>query len=194
MTHSSATSRYAANLAPGNLELVQELANTIGVGAHPDLLASTGSGTQWLVSLTGTRPPALDRAALVVLRRMRSAVRRELSEDATDLGGTEGAADLVLRLRFDHEGVTVHHDDADVVNALGGRVAVALIEARATGALSRLKLCANPRCRVAFFDQSRNGGGRWHSSTRCGNAARVRLHRSGANGDVARTGPEHTAQ
>jgi predicted RNA-binding Zn ribbon-like protein len=40
-----------------------------------------------------------------------------------------------------------------------------------------LKVCRNPRCRVAFYDRSRNNSGVWHDVRTCGNAANLRAHR-----------------
>jgi predicted RNA-binding Zn ribbon-like protein len=42
----------------------------------------------------------------------------------------------------------------------------------------RLKLCANPECRAAFWDESRNRTRRWCDPSGCGNRARVRRHRA----------------
>jgi predicted RNA-binding Zn ribbon-like protein len=38
-------------------------------------------------------------------------------------------------------------------------------------------VCRNPRCRVAFYDRSRNNSGVWHDVRTCGNAANLRAHR-----------------
>ncbi|WOX10679.1 CGNR zinc finger domain-containing protein [Streptomyces sp. N50] len=47
----------------------------------------------------------------------------------------------------------------------------------AGGRWSRLKLCASPDCRWAFYDTSRNGGGRWCSMDACGNRNKTRAYR-----------------
>ncbi|TDT97261.1 putative stress-induced transcription regulator [Streptomyces sp. 846.5] len=172
MLENTATSRYEANPAPDDLALVQELANTIGVGPGADLLASADSAARWLASI-GARPASgVDAASLERLRRLRTALRGMLGDHPE---GPGQSVDLTLRLRLDDDGIAVLRDGPDLVDA---GVTVALLEGRATGALSRLKLCANPDCRVAFFDQSKNGAGKWHSPTRCGNTARVRAHRN----------------
>ncbi|MEV6538306.1 CGNR zinc finger domain-containing protein [Streptomyces sp. NPDC051665] len=57
----------------------------------------------------------------------------------------------------------------------------AIVETVATsvagGGWSRLKLCASPDCRWAFYDTSRNGGGRWCSMDACGNRNKTRAYR-----------------
>jgi predicted RNA-binding Zn ribbon-like protein len=43
--------------------------------------------------------------------------------------------------------------------------------------LSRLRTCANPRCRWVFLDTTRNRARRWCVMAVCGNRAKVRRHR-----------------
>jgi predicted RNA-binding Zn ribbon-like protein len=173
MTTLGATERYQANKAPGDLAIAQDLANTVGVGPESDLLADAGEARRWLASITQHSPRALCEADLTRLRSLRAALRTVLHSD-----GSEDAdeAKAVVSLQIDRNGISLR-SETDPVDTLTSRVAYALIQAQARGELPRLKLCANPRCQVAFFDESRNGGGRWHSSARCGNAARVRAHR-----------------
>jgi len=47
----------------------------------------------------------------------------------------------------------------------------------ATGDWKRLKLCAAPDCRWAFYDTSRNGRGRWCDMEVCGNRHKTRTYR-----------------
>ena len=47
----------------------------------------------------------------------------------------------------------------------------------AEGRWSRVKLCASPDCRWAFYDTSRSGGGRWCSMEVCGNRHKTRAYR-----------------
>ena len=56
-------------------------------------------------------------------------------------------------------------------------VLAALLEGQQAGTARRLKTCRNPRCRVAFYDRSRNASGVWHSVRVCGNAINLRAHR-----------------
>jgi predicted RNA-binding Zn ribbon-like protein len=41
----------------------------------------------------------------------------------------------------------------------------------------RLKLCANPECRLPFYDGSKSRTRRWHDNATCGNRDRVRRFR-----------------
>lgn len=46
------------------------------------------------------------------------------------------------------------------------------------GAVGRVKLCANPLCRWAFYDESRNRSRRWCDSSECGNVMKARAFRA----------------
>ncbi|WP_433833065.1 CGNR zinc finger domain-containing protein [Actinoplanes sp. CA-015351] len=59
-----------------------------------------------------------------------------------------------------------------------GVIAVAVAHAVADGSWQRLRLCAAPDCRWAFFDASRGGAGRWCSMEVCGNRHKTRSYRS----------------
>jgi hypothetical protein len=47
----------------------------------------------------------------------------------------------------------------------------------ATGDWQRVRLCAAPDCRWAFYDVSRNGRGRWCTMEICGNRHKTRTYR-----------------
>jgi predicted RNA-binding Zn ribbon-like protein len=47
----------------------------------------------------------------------------------------------------------------------------------AKGDWPRVKLCAAPDCRWAFYDVSRNGRGRWCAMEICGNRQKTRTYR-----------------
>ncbi|MEU1247917.1 CGNR zinc finger domain-containing protein [Micromonospora arida] len=54
----------------------------------------------------------------------------------------------------------------------------ALFEAQLADVGRRIKTCRNPRCRVAFYDRSRNNSGVWHSVRVCGHPTNLRAHRA----------------
>jgi predicted RNA-binding Zn ribbon-like protein len=47
----------------------------------------------------------------------------------------------------------------------------------ADGSWNRLKLCSAEDCRWAFYDTSRNGGGRWCRMEVCSNRNKTRAYR-----------------
>src|SRR6266699_3754411 len=54
----------------------------------------------------------------------------------------------------------------------------AVAESVASGTWDRLKICRNPDCRWAYYDQSRNLSRAWCSMAVCGNRAKARAFRS----------------
>jgi predicted RNA-binding Zn ribbon-like protein len=110
-----------------------------------------------------------DLAAAVALR----AALREALTDGTD--SAPALAGFPLRLAPDPSGRLR-------ITAAGGTAGLdAIVETVATsvagGGWSRLKLCSAEDCRWAFYDTSRNGGGRWCSMEACGNRNKTRAYR-----------------
>ncbi|SCE72429.1 CGNR zinc finger domain-containing protein [Micromonospora saelicesensis] len=195
-----ATARYGIDPAPGGLGLVQDLLNTISAGAprQPDLLDDLDSATEWVrlavgqwSTATGRPAPdvALDAAGLRVLRTFREELLNEIDarRHATPGPGQPvGASDRVptgsrttgATLRLDSDG-SVHLDPAGVgADLLVSLVLAALFEAQLADVGRRIKTCRNPRCRVAFYDRSRNNSGVWHSVRACGHPTNLRAHRA----------------
>lgn len=179
-----ASSRYKLAQAPGGLGMVQDLLNTLSAGKprKADLLATLSDAQQWANEVTGgwhtlTGEPipsiALDEEGLRALRDYRQAL--------TDAATGDGAPVVVLSAASELE----LHSDGVVRLAprgSGWRYLISLLlaiewQAQAEDTRRRLKVCRNPRCRVAFYDRSRNNSGVWHDVRTCGNAANLRAHR-----------------
>ncbi|MER7590269.1 CGNR zinc finger domain-containing protein [Micromonospora sp. NPDC127501] len=195
-----ATARYGIDPAPGGLGLVQDLLNTISAGAprQADLLDGLDSATEWVRLAVGqwstaTGRPApdvtLDAAGLRTLRIFREEL---LDEIDARLHATPDPGQPVVRvdrvptgsrtagatLRLDRDG-SVHLDPAGVgADLLVSLVLAALFEAQLANVGRRIKTCRNPRCRVAFYDRSRNNSGVWHSVRACGHPTNLRAHRA----------------
>ncbi len=179
MSHSRTTA------APGQLGLVQAFLNTLERETGRDELASPGSGSAWLAHhrliSPGTVLDERDRRRLIE-------VRRALHEllDADDGSGQQRRAVTTLneaarRVRL---GVRLHPEDGYRLMAEGvgvdrpiGDLLIAVTGSMATGTWARLKACANPACRLAFYDESRNSSGRWCSMATCGNRMKGRIYR-----------------
>ncbi|MEH0932207.1 CGNR zinc finger domain-containing protein [Micromonospora sp. CPCC 205558] len=196
----TATVRYGIDHAPGGLGLVQDLLNTISAGAprQPDLLDDLDSATEWAQlavaqwsAATGRPAPdvTLDAAGLRALRTFREELldeidaRLHLSEPGRNLTGAStrgatGSRTAGATLRLDRDG-SVHLDPAGVgADLLISLVLAALFEAQLADLGRRIKTCRNPRCRVAFYDRSRNNSGVWHSVRVCGHPTNLRAHRA----------------
>jgi predicted RNA-binding Zn ribbon-like protein len=84
-------------------------------------------------------------------------------------------------------GLRLHPEDGYRLMAEGigvdrpvGDLLVRVMGAMAAGTWPRLKVCANPDCRRAFYDSSRNRSGRWCSMAVCGNRMKGRAYRERA--------------
>jgi hypothetical protein len=170
----SAPVRFRAAAADGELRLVQALLNTAALPnnpiASPDLLDAPGSAAAWLESV-GVSPHL---PGLRDLQLLRDSVRQALIHRDHELDAEFPTITIPIEISLSDSG-TVGLDSGD---ALRGRVLAAIYTAQLTGTWSRLKVCRNPECRVAFWDQSRNTSAVWHDSRTCGNLANLHSHRA----------------
>src|SRR5260370_11883836 len=191
----SATCRYGLDPAPGALGLAQDLINTASAAHEPDLLADLATARTWVSEATAqwsaaTGQPApevmLDADDLAKLRAFRDDLGEAITR-AHDAAPDAGPAVPVL-----HTGAAALHLGADGSvclkpqqtgrQALVTLVLAALFEGQQAGTRRRLKTCRNPRCRVAFYDRSRNASRVWHCARICGNAINLRAHRERRRG------------
>jgi predicted RNA-binding Zn ribbon-like protein len=179
-----ASQRYGTSIAPDELRLTQELANTIGV-ARPatgqDLLGEAAGAQEWLDTQLadwgerhGVTPPRVELTgrSLRQLRQLRDRVRALLGGGA----GADAAFDATISVAITADGSALA-PRGDGLAWLTGAVAIELHLAGQDGQRRRLKVCRNERCGVAFHDQSKNNSRAWHDVTRCGNLANVRAYR-----------------
>ncbi|WP_217254108.1 CGNR zinc finger domain-containing protein [Streptomyces sp. AC602_WCS936] len=159
--------------APGGLDLVEKLVNTIDLETGADSL-NTPEGRARL-GLTDADVPGA--------RELRESLRAALLAHAghpphrvvTPLGELLAAAPLV---------VTVDPADGTAALAaardgsLAARVAAAVAEALVAGTWTRLKACEAVDCHWAYYDRSPAGRGRWCSMQVCGARAKMRRYRA----------------
>jgi predicted RNA-binding Zn ribbon-like protein len=189
----SHVSRFGLAPAPGGLRLVQDLVNT-SLNARQgeperDQLADLPSATAWLGSAlaewtaaTGRPLPGitLRQRDLPALRTLREQLRQTLRADAVHVEAAPDdrpddavSADVRLTLRADGQ-----VDHQQLGTGVTGLVAVEMLLAGATGALSRLKSCAAPACGACFYDGSPNRARVWHDTKMCGNVPNLRASRA----------------
>lgn len=65
---------------------------------------------------------------------------------------------------------------SDQLEWLLAAIARSAAELVAEGPAAPLRKCANPKCGLFFYDDSRTGGRRWCSMATCGNRAKVAAH------------------
>lgn len=181
-----ATTRYDLEPAPDSLALAQDLLNTIGVGDHPDLLTDATTAAKWLEQvLPGHRE--LTTTDLEQLRVFRADLQRLVAgadaaggEEPSPAGGSapaavaRSAAELVLG----RDGVVELRGGGSGAEYVVSRVLAGVLVGQQVDGWRRLKSCRNPRCRVVFYDRSKNNSGVWHSLKSCGNPANLRAHRA----------------
>lgn len=149
-----------------------ESAQIITAERGGELLALSGSDPHSAESLLGKAQrlgSALRRACDALLHRQR--ILREWVEPVNE----------ILRVTEGHEELLPSQRDwkIEFVAREGGlewllaAVARSAAETIAEGPQARLRLCANPRCGLFFYDTSRTHRRRWCSMTVCGNRSKV---------------------
>lgn len=172
--------------APVPLIAVQSFANTLDVEDDIDRLESTESLNGWLAeSGLAARGAKVPPGELENARELRTAVRRLLVANTHGESDPRAAAALA-RIAGDHR-IPVAHDGKgnlgpDLSPAKSGGDLVAhllgdIYYAQATGTWERLKICENPDCQWAFYDNSRNRSGNWCRMGLCGNRIKNRAYR-----------------
>jgi predicted RNA-binding Zn ribbon-like protein len=172
--------------APGELNHLRQLVNTLDLETHEDDLADPEALAAWLSErdlLTGDEP--LTDADLRQAQAVREALRKlMLSNNGTPLepGAAEAlnaaAKSAELAVRFDPHG---HASLAPVRSGFDGAVGRLLgivYQAMAEGTWERMKACPAEDCEWAFYDWSKNRSGTWCNMASCGNRAKARNYRS----------------
>ena len=147
--------------------------------------------TMWFLEHNLVHPDAgvlLGDADLARIRRVRTALREVVDSVVEDRAPDTDAVHLVnavlegrrpTRLDFDGTALRIGHRHAETpVDDALALIAEAIIEELATGRPERLRVCANDRCRWAFFDSSPTGRRRWCDMRSCGNQAKAARHRA----------------
>lgn len=179
-----ASARYALAQAPGGLGMVQDLLNTLSAGKprKADLLATLPDAQQWANELTEqwpepTPPIVLDEDGLRELRDYRQALVDAATAETPEQDRTAVLLSASAALELHSDGVVRLKPRGSGASYLISLLLAAEWRAQAEDTRRRLKVCRNPRCRVAFYDRSRNNSGVWHDVRTCGNAANLRAHR-----------------
>jgi predicted RNA-binding Zn ribbon-like protein len=169
--------------APAGLHGLLQLLNTRGNEHFGETLGSRPDAERY-VTAAAVDATRVDLERLVAVREL---VVQAIADPATTApweGLDALAADTPLRLRFPAPAsARVVSADDDVAGELLARVD----EAIASGAWPRLRICARPQCRLAFYDATRSRTGRWCSHT-CANRSNVAAHRARRAGGPAAAG------
>ncbi|HYN97394.1 MAG TPA: CGNR zinc finger domain-containing protein [Pilimelia sp.] len=181
---------------PVPLRLVESFLNSLDAATGRDELATLARFETWLVvHRRGAGPVPVREADLLLARDLRDALadllRSRASTDPTDPAPRNAmvrldalAFRIPLRARFAAEGAWVAPAGDGAVGVLG-EVLAAVVLADHDGTLRRLKVCRGDRCRVAYYDWSKNGSRLWCSMDLCGNRSKTRAYR-GRRREVSR--------
>ncbi|MET7296644.1 CGNR zinc finger domain-containing protein [Streptomyces griseoloalbus] len=183
-----ATDRYDIEPAPSGLAFVQDFLNTLSAGKprDTDLLLDRRDAQAWLDTIWQEegnpeqhRPPVeLHDTDVASLRAFRDGLRDWLSGTTADAPGEllESAFGTTVRLGVDG---TVRTEPAGSGwEAVASLVLIEVFRAQQVDQWRRLKVCRSDRCRVTFFDRSRNNSGVWHDVRKCGHPANLRAFRA----------------
>lgn len=171
--------------APAPLRLVQEFVNTYDTEDDRESLNTVADLRHWLLEreLIGSHEQ-VHAADIVYARETREALRKMLLANGgadADPSAVEtvnrAATRAQLTLRFDVDGGSGLAPIAVGVDGAVGTILAVAFAAMAEGSWTRLKVCPEETCRVAFFDHSKNRSRRWCSMEVCGNRTKVRAYR-----------------
>jgi predicted RNA-binding Zn ribbon-like protein len=194
-----------ANISPAehshgiDLESALDFLNTLHPGhgrtdeqhQRDEHLANPTDAAMWFLEQDLVHPEAgllISDSDLARIRRVRSALRevvdavvegRKPEADAVHLVNATLEMRRPTRLELDGSALRIGHRHADTpVDDALALIAEAIIEELATGRPERLRVCANDRCRWAFFDSSPTGRRRWCDMRSCGNQAKAARYRA----------------
>ena len=190
----AATNRHGLAAAPAGLGFVQDFLNTHPTHPAPsakpepaaDLLGDLDSAQRWLDGAlqswsqeTGVPQGRvlLTEADLDKLRCLRADLASLLrpADRPRDVALLPSASVLV---RVGADGAALLEPRGEGSRRVSAIVLIETFTAQRLDNWRRLKLCRNDRCRVSFYDRSRNNSALWHDSRACGNATYLRASRA----------------
>lgn len=173
----------ASSEAPGDLEVLRSLINTVEPEDQMDLLQANGDLAGWF--RRNGFGVLDDKEGAARLRAFREALRALLETHAGEGEETERwqalqpfAARSGYYLKVaESGGLALQPQGSGADSAISAVLAIALDAMRA-GTWRRLKACRKHSCRWAFYDRSKNGSGAWCSMGVCGNRAKAERRRA----------------
>lgn len=164
------------------LLLPQSFVNTLDRESGDDLLAREADARAWLIEtglLTGTAAAEVTSAELRQAREVREGIRALISHEPltdaelTPLETVLTQAETPLDITRDGRVKLCAGPAHRLVDGLA-MLLLMIRDAQEDGTWQRLKLCANPDCRWAFYDRSHSRRGAWCNMTTCGNKIKNR--------------------
>jgi predicted RNA-binding Zn ribbon-like protein len=168
--------------APGRLGLIEQLVNTLDIETGQDEIRDLPALQAWLDANgyggdAGSDDVARAADAREGLRGL-LATNSGLKADTRAIVALNSAlAPVPLGVEVTLHGVQLGCPGGGLDRLLAD-VSQAILEARADGTWSRLKVCRSDDCRWAYYDRSKNRSSAWCTMAECGSREKVRAYRS----------------
>jgi len=167
----------------GPAALVDGLAKPGGIGRFAERWGLTAAG----------EPDARERDELLRLRNLLRRMTTPLAdgdepaaEDVEELNQYLAAVPFQRRLVREDDGYrTILLPAGASWRWALSEIAASFAELLASAERERVKVCANPDCLWAFYDETRNRSRRWCDPAECGNVFKQRRFRARRRGDTA---------
>ncbi len=181
---------------PAGLATIGAFINTGDLDTGEEHLADAGVLADWLREHGLAAPgEAWTTADLARTIRLREALRALAAANAGE-SASAGAVAVIeqqrkrskLSVAFGADGSAPIVPEASGIDEVLGRVLAIVATAMHDGTWVRLKACADPTCRWAFYDSSRSHRRTWCSMEVCGNRNKVRAYRQRQREDDAADG------
>ena len=172
--------------APMPLLAVQAFVNTLDVEDGTDLLESVESFQRFLDDTDQVAPGfEVEDHHLPLAHELRDALRDSLAANSADEPDPKATARLVAGARTltielqpdEHGNLALDLSPVDSFDRFASQLLAIAFQSQIEGTWERLKLCENPECRWAFYDNSRNKSGSWCRMGLCGNRLKNRAYR-----------------
>jgi predicted RNA-binding Zn ribbon-like protein len=173
--------------APGRLGLIERLVNTLDIETGEDAIRDAPGLHGWLNENgyggeAGPDDVARAADAREGLRALLS-VNAGMKADKRAIQAFNGVlAPLPLGVEVTLHGGIELGSPGGGLDGLLADVSQAILEARADGSWTRLKVCRSDDCRWAYYDRSKNRSSAWCTMAECGSREKVRAYRSRRSG------------
>lgn len=166
------------------LDPVRRFLNSRLIEERIDELWTVDGATAWFVR-QGYGNLRIDDPARATYRDVRESLRRAVQGDAAAVQEINRTMARYLpadpRIELSQGGligVMAIAETLDEQFAPLEWILASLWRGASSGELDRLKVCADDRCQIAYYDSSRNRSRAWCTSGKCGNRNRVARHRA----------------
>jgi predicted RNA-binding Zn ribbon-like protein len=183
---------------PVPLEVALDFINTLELeaGEPVDHLSTADDAIDWLAErgLMHRLPEVIRDGGLDRIHEARAALRELVDAAAENRVPRQSALETannllrareILELVLEGDAVSLgHRHVGDPIDDALARIVEPIAREVSGDQRDRLRICANDRCRWAFYDSSRTGVRRWCDMATCGNRAKAARHRARARSHV----------